>query len=310
MRKIRLSKKHIISTQELTKSDIIKIIETAHTFEIDYTSGKFSRLLKDNIIAIIFLEPSTRTRLSFEAAALRLGAQVITMADARSSSVTKGESLTDTMRIIEGYADCIVLRQSLKGGARMAAEVISIPLINGGDGTGEHPTQALLDLYTINKECGKLDNLTISLVGDLKNGRTVHSLSHALLHFNPNFIFCSPPELDMPRQIISRLNSNKIKIEQTGSLKKALQADIIYMTRIQQERFKIRHEYEKYKGHYILTKKLVEQVNPQIKILHPLPRVDEIARDVDDLANAAYFRQAHNGLFVRMALLALVLAKI
>jgi aspartate carbamoyltransferase catalytic subunit len=301
--------KKIISTKTLSKQEVLTILKAAACMEELVKEKGVFPLLSDSLIAFLFLEPSTRTRLSFEAAAQRLCARTITVADATASSVSKGESLSDMVRVVAGYADCIVLRQSFRGLAETIAQEIAIPLINAGDGDGQHPTQALLDLYTIKKELGKLDSLKISLVGDLKYGRTVHSLSYALLPFQPEFVFCAPKELQMPAEITHDLKSKGISITETFSLEQALQADILYMTRIQKERFPDQNRYNRLKGSFILKKEHVLQHHNNVLILHPLPRVDEIHTDVDELPAAAYFRQAHNGMYVRMALLALVLGK-
>ena len=209
-------------------------------------------------------------------------------------------------KTVAGYVDAIIIRQPQTGGAKEMADAVDIPILNGGDGAGQHPTQALLDLYTIQKEKGTLENLKIAMVGDLKNGRTVHSLSYALDHFNPEFTFCAPEELQMPEKIVSDMKSKGITCNMTSDIKEALKADIVYMTRIQKERFDDPAEYEKLKGSYVLNRKLIEEVNNNVYVMHPLPRVDEISTDVDDMPNAAYFRQAHNGVFLRMALLAMV----
>ncbi len=291
----------------LTREEILVVLDTTREMEALARERGVSDDLAGKIVAVIFLEPSTRTRLSFEAAAHRLGARVVTVSEPSSSSVTKGETLTDTARMVAGYADCIVLRQNTIGGAERAAEAVGVPVINAGDGAGEHPTQALLDLYTIRREKERLDGLTVAMVGDLKYGRTVHSLCHALLPFQPSFIFCSPPELALPDPLLSELRSGNTPVSVTASLPEALKADVVYMTRIQRERFPDPAVYERLKHSYIITRALVEQHNPRLLILHPLPRVDEIAVDVDNLPGAAYFRQAQNGMYVRMALLKLIL---
>ena len=212
-------------------------------------------------------------------------------------------------RTVEGYVDCIVVRQPQTGGAKIIADAVDIPVLNGGDGSGQHPTQALLDLYTIQKEKGTLENLTVGMVGDLKYGRTVHSLSYALAPFNPSYIYCAPKELAMPQHVAADMKKMGIPVKESGDIKEALQADIIYMTRIQRERFDDPAEYERLKGSYVLNRDLVEKGKKGVVIMHPLPRVDEITTDVDDLPNAAYFRQAHNGVYLRMALLAMVLGR-
>jgi aspartate carbamoyltransferase catalytic subunit len=299
----------ILSTEDLSKEDLLQIMKVSGKMEKLVQTEHVSDLLADKVVAVIFLEPSTRTRLSFETAVRRLGARAITVADAKSSSAAKGESLADMARTVEGYVDCIVLRQPQTGGAKVVADAVDIPVLNGGDGSGQHPTQALLDLYTIQKEKGTLENLTIGMVGDLKYGRTVHSLSYAMAAFNPSYIYCSPKDLAMPQEVTSDVKKMGIPVKETGDIHEALQADILYMTRIQRERFDDPAEYERLKGSYVLTRELVRKGRQGIVVMHPLPRVDEITTDVDDLPNAAYFRQAHNGLYLRMALLAMVLGR-
>lgn len=296
----------ILTTEDLSRDDILTIMRVSGEMEEIVKKQGVSDLLQDKLVAVIFMEPSTRTRLSFVSAVQRLGARPVIVADPKSSSASKGETLVDMGKTVEGYVDCMVIRQPQTGGAKEIADAIGIPVINGGDGAGQHPTQALLDLYTIIKEKGTLDNLKVAMVGDLKYGRTVHSLSYALDDFNPEYTFCAPEELQMPEEIVNDMKKAGIPCTKTDDIREALKADIIYMTRIQRERFPNEEEYLKHKGHYVLTRKLVEEGNPKVHILHPLPRVDEIATDVDDLPNAAYFRQAHNGMYLRMALLALV----
>ena len=299
----------ILSTEDLSKSDLLEIMKVTAKMEDLVKKEHVSDLLSDKVVAVIFLEPSTRTRLSFETAVKRLGARSITVADAKSSSASKGESLADMARTVEGYADCIVVRQPQTGGAKIIADAVDIPVLNGGDGSGQHPTQALLDLYTIQKEKGTLENLTVGMVGDLKYGRTVHSLSYALAPFNPSYIYCAPNELSMPEHVAADVKKMGIPVKETDDIREALQADIVYMTRIQRERFDDPAEYERLKGSYVLNRNLVEKGKKGIVIMHPLPRVDEITTDVDDLPGAAYFRQAHNGVYLRMALLAMVLGR-
>lgn len=299
----------ILTTEDLSKDDILEIMKVTEGMEKIFKEKHISDLLSDKMVAVVFLEPSTRTRLSFETAVHRLGARPITIADARSSSAQKGESLADTARTIEGYVDCIVIRQPVKGGAKIAADAVNVPVINAGDGAGQHPTQALLDLYTIKKEKGRLDSLKVAMVGDLKFGRTVHSLSYALAPFNPEYVYCAPEELQIPEGILSGMKQRSIKYQLSSDINDALDADILYMTRIQKERFNNIEDYEKLKGSYVLTRELVNKGRKGITIMHPLPRVNEIAADVDDLPNAAYFRQAHNGVYLRMALLAMVLGR-
>jgi len=237
----------------------------------------------------------------------RLSARVVTVANAASSSVAKGETLADTIRTVDGYVDVIVMRHPMKGAAQLAADNASHPVINGGDGTGQHPTQALLDLYTIRKEKGVLGGQTITFLGDLKNGRTVHSLGYFMALCKNKMFFVSPESLKMPAEITADLRSRGAEIKETEDVEKALSvSDIVYVTRVQRERFENPEDYEKVKGVYVINRAMIKKAKKGITILHPLPRVDEIATDVDDYEGAAYFRQAHNGLYVRMALLALV----
>ena len=302
--------KDILSTENMSKEEIREILRVSAGMEELCKTRHVSDLLADKVVAVLFLEPSTRTRLSFETAVKRLGAKAITVADAKTSSTAKGETLADTALTVEGYVDCIVVRQPQIGGAKVMADAVEIPVINGGDGAGQHPTQALLDLYTIRKERGTLEGLKVAMVGDLKYGRTVHSLAYALAPFTPaEYIFSAPEALQMPERIVRDMENKGISCRLTASMDDALQADVLYMTRIQKERFSDSAEYEKLKGSFILTRGLVERGNKDITIMHPLPRVDEIDTDVDDLPNAAYFRQAHNGVYVRMALLALVMGR-
>lgn len=297
----------ILSSAELSKQDFLDIMKVTEKMETLVKEEKVSNLLSDKLVGVLFLEPSTRTRLSFEAAVQRLGAKAITVASAASSSTAKGESLADTAKTVDGYVDLIVVRQPEKGGAKVMADAAEAPVINGGDGAGQHPTQALLDLYTILKEKGTLENLKIAMVGDLKNGRTVHSLSYTMAPFSPKeYIYCAPDELQMPDDIVADMEKKSVPITKTNDINVALQADIVYMTRIQRERFENPADYERLKGSFVLDRKLVESGNKDMTILHPLPRVDEIATDVDDLPNAAYFRQAQNGMYLRMALLAML----
>jgi aspartate carbamoyltransferase len=300
----------ILTTEDLSKEEILEIISVSGDMEALVKKQRVSDLLSDRLVAVLFLEPSTRTRLSFVAAVHRLGARPVIVSDAKSSSAAKGESLADTARTVEGYVDVIVVRQPQIGGAKEMADAVDIPVINGGDGAGQHPTQALLDLYTILQQKGTLDGLKIAMVGDLKNGRTVHSLSYALSHFSPQYLYCAPEALKMPASVTDDVRQRGIKVEESENIQDALQADIIYMTRIQKERFDDPDEYERLKGSYILDRSLVEKGKKDISIMHPLPRVNEIALDVDDLPNAAYFAQAHNGVYVRMALLAMVTGEV
>lgn len=302
-----LKGKDIINTAQFSLQELDLIMNTAAGFEKRVKDGEVIKNMEGQVVAALFFEPSTRTRLSFETAANRLGARVITVASAASSSAAKGESLADSIRTIDGYVDVIVMRHPMKGSAKIAADNAEHPFINAGDGAGQHPTQALLDIYTILKEKGALGGLTVTFVGDLKNGRTVHSLGYFMALYGNKMIFVSPKSLRMPEEITVDLKNRGAEIEETDDLKKALSvSDIVYVTRIQKERFENLAEYEKVKGSYIISRALINQAKKGITILHPLPRVDEISIDVDDYEGAAYFRQAHNGLYIRMALLALV----
>jgi aspartate carbamoyltransferase len=303
----------LVTIADLTRDEIGALLDQARRFESAVASGERLRLLDGKILATLFYEPSTRTRLSFESAMLRMGGGVISVAEAKtSSSAAKGETLFDTGKMIEGYAHIAVIRHPEKGSAAELARGADIPIINGGDGTGEHPTQALLDLYTVMREKGALDGLHVALVGDLKNGRTVHSLSQALARWDVRLTFVAPDALKMPADVIEKLRAaRQVKIEETSDLAAALrEADVTYVTRIQKERFADAAEYEKLKGAYVVNRKLIEAAKPGITILHPLPRVDEIATDVDDMPNAAYFRQAKNGVYLRMALLTMLLGAV
>ncbi len=305
-----LKGKDILHGNQFSKKDIEAIIKNASNFEKDLKKKDSLTLLKGKILANLFYEPSTRTRLSFEAAMQRLGGGVISMGSVESSSVAKGETLTDTARTVSQYADVIVIRHPRTGSAREAADAVPIPVINAGDGTGQHPTQALLDIYTIKKELGSLNHLTVSMVGDLKNGRTVHALSELLSLFKVSLYFVSPQTLRMPEEITSRLKEKGVEVVETGDmLEAANKSDVIYMTRIQKERFGDLSEYEGVKGSYIINRAFLDRVRKKITILHPLPRVDEIDPEVDTYPGAAYFRQMRNGVFVRMALLSMIFGK-
>jgi aspartate carbamoyltransferase len=284
------------------------ILDTAARFEHVLAAGGRLNNLAGKILAVLFYEPSTHTRLSFETAMLRLGGQVVSVPDAKtSSSAVKGETLYDTGKMIDGYANVAVIRHMHEGSAHELAEGANVPVINGGDGAGQHPTQALLDIYTIQKEKGRLNNLTVTLAGDLLNGRTVHSLSWLLGKYGPRFYFVSPKELRMPAEITQALRDEGIEIIETPDLHGAVaKSDVLYMTRMQKERFTDPEAYNRLRGTYIITRDLVRDAKPGITIMHPLPRVDEIARDVDQYEGAAYFRQASNGGPVRMAVLALL----
>ncbi|PKP56006.1 aspartate carbamoyltransferase [Candidatus Atribacteria bacterium HGW-Atribacteria-1] len=297
----------ILNTVQFSLKELGLIMNTAASFEKQVKDGAIIRNMEGQVVAILFFEPSTRTCLSFESAANRLGARVITVLNPDSSSMAKGESLADTIRTVDGYADLIVIRHPMKGSVQIAANNAKHPIINAGNGDGQHPTQALLDIYTIRKEKGALGGQTITFLGDLKNGRTVHSLGYFMALYGNKMIFVSPESLKMPVDITADLKSQGAEIEETDDIIKALSvSDIVYVTRIQRERFENPAEYEKVKSSYIINRAMIEQAKKGITVMHPLPRVDEISTDVDDYEGAAYFRQAHNGLFVRMALLALV----
>lgn len=298
--------KSLISIQDFSKEEILHILEVAREFE----QNKSQTFLSDKVIACIFFEPSTRTRLSFETASNRLGARVIGFSDAANTSVRKGESLKDTIKMVSNYVDLIVMRHPLEGSARYASEIASVPVINAGDGANQHPTQTLLDLYTIKETQGRLDNIDINMVGDLKYGRTVHSLLQALSHFSPSFTFTAPPELEMPQEYKEFLGEKGLPYRETSDLEEYLNdTDILYMTRIQQERFTDPVEYEKVKNVYSLNKSMLGSVRDNMRILHPLPRLQEIAQDVDDTPYASYFKQAENGMYVRMAIISYLLGK-
>ena len=296
--------KDIISMHDLTKKEIIHILETARKLE----KKPMPNLLKGRVLGTLFFEPSTRTRLSFESAISRLGGKVLGFADDKMTSVRKGESLFDSIRVIQHYCDVIAIRHNLEGSARLAAESSPNPVINGGDGANQHPTQTLLDLYTIKKCQGRLTGLGVAMVGDLKYGRTVHSLAAALAHFNCRLYFVSPNSLKMPDYIKEHLEKHSIKFSEHRKVEEIIDdVDILYSTRIQKERFVDATEYEKVKNAYILKKSMLSGVKPSFKILHPLPRVNEISIDVDSTPYAQYFEQSGNGVPVRMAVLALVL---
>ncbi len=299
--------KDILRTDTLSDEELELILSTAARFEGELKAKGQLNNMAGQIMAALFFEPSTRTRLSFESAMHRLGGAVITVADPKTSSAAKGESLADTARTVEQYADVIAMRHPRQGSAQEAADAVQIPVINGGDGAGQHPTQALLDVYTMRQEKDTLQGFTMTLAGDLKYGRTVHSLVHLLVRFGMRLIFVSPPGLKMPAQITARLRENGTDVRETTELAAAMrESDVVYMTRIQRERFADPAEYEQLKGSYVIDRATVDQAKPGILILHPLPRVDEIATQVDTYEGAAYFRQAANGVFIRMALLALV----
>ncbi|HNZ69407.1 MAG: aspartate carbamoyltransferase [Prolixibacteraceae bacterium] len=298
-------KKDLISITDYTKEEYLRIMELAADFEKNPNQD----LLKGKVVASLFFEPSTRTRLSFETAISRLGGRIIGFADVGSSSVTKGETLHDTIKMVSNYADLIVMRHPLEGAARYAAEISAVPVINAGDGANQHPTQTLLDMYSILKTQGTLDNLNIFMVGDLKYGRTVHSLLMAMSEFqNPIFNFIAPDELLLPEEYKMHLREKGIRYFEHREFTDIISAaDIIYMTRVQKERFADPIEYEKVKNVYILRGKMLENTKSNVRILHPLPRVNEIHTDVDKNEKAYYFEQALNGIFTREAIIAYTL---
>ncbi len=292
--------KHLISIDDLTKDDIEYILKKADDFLEVAEGKKRSEILKGKILANLFFEPSTRTRMSFETAMKRLGGDVINLGSVEATSVAKGESLADTIRVVNNYADCIVIRHYREGAARFAAEISDVPIINAGDGAGQHPTQTLLDLYTIRNEA-KLKNLKIALIGDLKYSRTIHSLIKALSLFNAEILLVSPPSLRLPEDLLE-INAKFVETD----LKHAIEeADVLYVTRIQKERFPDEEEYRKVAGSYKITAEMLQKSDAIV--MHPLPRVDEISYDVDDLSNAVYFKQAFYGIPVRMAILSEVI---
>ncbi len=295
-----MNKQNFVTIANLSKDEIQYLIRMAQEFE----KHPNREILKGKVVATLFFEPSTRTRLSFETAANRLGARVIGFSDAKVTSATKGETLKDTILMVSNYADAIAMRHHIEGAAQYASEVAPIPIINAGDGAHEHPSQCMLDLYSIYKTQGTLENLNIYLVGDLKYGRTVHSLITAMRHFNPTFHFVAPQELAMPQEYKLYCQDNGIKyVEHTDFNEQTIaDADIIYMTRVQKERFSDLMEYERVKNVYILNRAMLAKTKDNMKILHPLPRVNEIAYDVDDDPHAYYIQQAKNGLYARQAI--------
>ncbi|MBD5182723.1 MAG: aspartate carbamoyltransferase [Bacteroidales bacterium] len=291
----------LVSIEDISKQEMLDLLQRARYFE----ENPNSNLLAGRVVATLFFEPSTRTRLSFETAVNRLGGRVIGFSDASTSSTSKGETLKDTIKMVSNYADLIVMRHHLEGAARYATEVTEVPIVNAGDGANQHPSQTMLDLYSILKTQGTLENRTITLVGDLKYGRTVHSLLQAMRHFNPTFNFVAPDELRMPAEYRELCDKYGIKYTEHKDFSPEVinASDIIYMTRVQQERFSDRMEYEKVKNCYILRNAMLDESKPNLKILHPLPRVNEISQDVDDNPKAYYFEQARNGVFARQAII-------
>lgn len=291
----------LVTIANLSKEKILSLLDNAASFEAQPNR----RLLEGHVVATLFFEPSTRTRLSFETAVNRLAGRVIGFSDAANTSTSKGETLKDTIMMVSNYADLIVMRHHLEGAARYASEVSPVPIINAGDGANQHPSQTMLDLYSIRKTQGTLEGLDICLVGDLKYGRTVHSLIMAMRHFHPHFHFVAPPELAMPEEYKIYCRQNGISFEEHTEFDSSVinNTDILYMTRVQRERFTDLMEYERVKNVYILRADMLTNTRPNMRILHPLPRVNEIANDVDACPQAYYFQQAKNGLFVREALI-------
>ena len=300
-----MEKNDFVTIANMSKEEILYLIKMAEEFE----KNPNRELLKGKIVATLFFEPSTRTRLSFETAANRLGAKVISITDAKASSVSKGETLKDTLLMVANYSDIIVMRHFIEGAAVYASEVANVPIVNAGDGAHMHPSQCLLDLYSICKTQGTLENLNIYLVGDLKYGRTVHSLITAMRHFNPTFHFIAPKELAMPNEYKVYCRQYNINFqEHTAFNEKVIaDADILYMTRVQKERFSDLMEYERVKNVYVLKNSMLGQVRENMKILHPLPRINEIDYDVDSNEHAYYIQQAKNGLYAREAIYCYVL---
>ncbi len=301
-----MSENHsLVTIANQSKEKLMYLIRMAQEFE----KHPNRKILEDKVVATLFFEPSTRTRLSFETAANRLGARVIGFTDPKVTSSTKGETLKDTIMMVSNYADVIVMRHYLEGAARYASEVSPVPIVNAGDGANQHPSQTMLDLYSIYKTQGTLENLNVFLVGDLKYGRTVHSLIMAMRHFNPTFHFIAPKELALPEEYKIYCREHHIKYYEYEDFNSEIisKADILYMTRVQRERFTDLMEYERVKDVYILHASMLDSARPNMKILHPLPRVNEIAYDVDNDPHAYYFEQARNGLYARQAIICDVL---
>jgi aspartate carbamoyltransferase catalytic subunit len=299
-----MENKHLVSITDFSKEEIFRILDLAEGFE----KNPNQNLLENKVIATLFFEPSTRTRLSFESAISRLGGKYIGFTDAGSSSVKKGESLKDTIMTVANYSDMIIMRNPIEGSARWASEVSKVPVVNAGDGANQHPTQTLLDLYSIRKTQGTLDNLNICFVGDLKYGRTVHSLLQAMAMFNTTYNFVSPDELKIPNEYKLYLDKKDLKYYEHKELDEVLKhADIVYMTRIQRERFSDPIEYERTKNSYVLKNNMLENTKDNMKVLHPLPRVNEIHTNVDENEKAYYFTQALNGVYTRQAIITHIL---
>lgn len=299
-----MKNRSLVSIDDFSTSEILKVLDLAEEFE----KQPVRKLLEGKVIATLFFEPSTRTRLSFESAINRLGGKIVGFSDSSSSSVSKGETLHDTIKMVSSYSDLIVMRHPIEGSARFASEIASVPVINAGDGANQHPTQTMLDLYSIRKTQGTLDNLNIFMVGDLKYGRTVHSLMMAMSRWKATFNFIAPEELKMPDEFKLYLDNIGLKYYEHNDFTDIIsKADIIYMTRVQKERFSDPIEYEKVKNVYVLRNSMLNNTKPNMRILHPLPRVNEINTDVDSNPKAYYFEQALNGVFTRQAILCMLL---
>ncbi|MDE6157609.1 MAG: aspartate carbamoyltransferase [Muribaculaceae bacterium] len=296
-----MNSRSFVAIDDIDKQEMLDLLDRARYFE----AHPNSKILDSKVVATLFFEPSTRTRLSFETAVNRLGGRVIGFSDASTSSTSKGETLKDTIKMVANYADIIVMRHFLEGAARYATEVTEVPIVNAGDGANQHPSQTMLDLYSILKTQGTLEDLTITMVGDLKYGRTVHSLVMALRYFKPRFNFVSAPQLRMPEPYLEICRQEGIEYTEHTDFSAAVidSSDILYMTRVQRERFSDAMEYEKVKNLYTLRNAMLAGAKPNLRILHPLPRVNEIDRDVDDNEKAYYFEQARNGVFARQAIL-------
>lgn len=299
--------KNILDTDQFSKEDLDFIIQKTNIMKQLLHSGKSFGMLNGKLLASLFFEASTRTRLSFESAMERLGGRVISTVGFQFSSISKGETLYDTMKMVEAYADITVIRHPVEGSSRIAAGAVKMPVINAGDGAGQHPTQALLDMYTIKSEKGTLDGLTVGFIGDLKYGRTIHSLIKLLKFYKIHLYLISPEELVLPDSYKREMDGYPLTFEETRDIKKIWECDVIYVTRIQEERFADHKEYDRLKETYKVNKELILASKKNTTVLHPLPRVNELSTDVDDLPNAAYFRQAEYGVIVRMTLLCLCL---
>lgn len=302
----------IIDINDFTREELLYILKLAKKFDPAFVKSKRSNytIAQGKIAGLLFFEPSTRTEQSFKSAAQKIGMGIIGFNDPEGTSIQKGESFSDTIRIMDAYADILIIRHPVAGSAKEAADIAQIPVINAGDGPNQHPTQTMLDLYTILKEAGDLDGITVAFMGDLKYGRTVHALSIALSHFKVKQIFISHSILRMPEEFLKILDKKSVLYEEFDHLPKDLQVDFLYQTRVQKERFKDLNEYKKIKDKFILDATFKKYLDRGIKLMHPLPRVNEIAPQLDVHPNAIYFAQARNGLYVREALLALVLGRI